>query len=217
MIKTMANHILPVTIPGINESIYAGFWIRLAAMLLDFIILLPYTFIVLFVNDHGVHANYFTLTAGLLFQFWFNIFLVKEFGGTPGKLIAGIRILKLDGSDVTWREAILRHIPAFSLTVFYTLVSVHALSIADQEYFESLHWMHKQPYVLGLTPVLFTVYSWTSTIWFYSELVVLLFNERRRALHDFIAGTVIVKSKHMDTIREVMRDVLETDVPSHRS
>lgn len=28
----------------------------------------------------------------------------------------------------------------------------------------------------------------------WSELLVLLFNEKRRALHDFIAGTVVVRT-----------------------
>jgi uncharacterized RDD family membrane protein YckC len=34
------------------------------------------------------------------------IYLVKKYGGTPGKLIVGIKIIKLDGTDVTWKEAI---------------------------------------------------------------------------------------------------------------
>ncbi|WP_255590049.1 hypothetical protein [Marinicella meishanensis] len=30
-------------------------------------------------------------------------------------------------------------------------------------------------------------------VWYWSELLVMLTNERRRALHDFIAGTVVIK------------------------
>lgn len=30
------------------------------------------------------------------------------------------------------------------------------------------------------------------SVWFWSELVILLTNEKRRALHDFIAGTIVV-------------------------
>ena len=29
-------------------------------------------------------------------------------------------------------------------------------------------------------------------LWTWSELIVMLFNQRRRALHDFIAGTVVI-------------------------
>jgi uncharacterized RDD family membrane protein YckC len=34
---------------------------------------------------------------------------------------------------------------------------------------------------------------WAGQIWTSSELVVILLNRRRRALHDFIAGTVVVR------------------------
>ena len=33
------------------------------------------------------------------------------------------------------------------------------------------------------------------TEWFLSEFVVLLMNKRKRALHDFIAGTIVVNKE----------------------
>lgn len=196
----------PLTINGINESIYAGFWIRLGSLLLDFLILLPYIILVLFLNGLSKSAYYFTFIPGLIFHFWFSIYLVKKYGGTPGKLIAGIKILKIDGTDVTWREAILRQSIAFTLTIFVSVITIYALSIADGKYYESLSWMKKQTYLTALTPLLFKIYSWTNNIWVYSELFVLLFNKRKRALHDFMAGTVIVRTKYLGKIREVMNE-----------
>jgi uncharacterized RDD family membrane protein YckC len=193
----------PLTIDGINESIYAGFWTRLGSLLLDFLILLPYVILILFLNGLSKNAYYLTFIPGLIFHFWFSIYLVKRYGGTPGKLIVGIKVLKLDGTDVTWREAILRQIINFALTVFASAITIYALSIADGEYYESLGWMKKQQYLFALTPLLFTLYTWTSNIWIYSELFVLLFNKRKRALHDFVADTVIVKTKYIEKIREV--------------
>ena len=32
-------------------------------------------------------------------------------------------------------------------------------------------------------------------IWIWSELIVMLTNRRRRALHDFIAGTVVIRRR----------------------
>ena len=37
--------------------------------------------------------------------------------------------------------------------------------------------------------------SWAANIWFWSELLVLLTNQQRRALHDFLAGTVVIHAK----------------------
>jgi predicted DCC family thiol-disulfide oxidoreductase YuxK len=39
----------------------------------------------------------------------------------------------------------------------------------------------------------FGAYDVVQQAWMWSELLVLLFNRTRRALHDFIAGTVVVK------------------------
>jgi len=200
----MADKKTPLKIDGIKESIYAGFWTRLGSLLLDFLIMLPYVFLVLYLNGLSKNAYYFTFIPGLIFDFWFSIYLVKKYGGTPGKLIVGIKIIKLDGTDVTWREAILRQIVTFILTIFESIMTIYALSMADGEYYESLGWIQKQQYLIGLTPILFKFYTWTNNIWVFSELLVLLFNKRRRALHDFIADTVIVKTKYIDKIREVI-------------
>lgn len=205
----------PLTIDGINESIYAGFWTRLGSLLLDFLIVLPYVFLVLYLNGISKYAYYFTFFPGLIFHFWFSIYLVKKYGGTPGKLIVGIKIIKLDGTDVTWREAILRQIVAFILTIFASIITIYALSMADGEYYESLGWLQKQQYIFGLTPILFKFYTWTNNIWVYSELFVLLFNKRRRALHDFIADTVIVKTKYIEKIREVINAEPTTTEPTN--
>jgi uncharacterized RDD family membrane protein YckC len=38
-------------------------------------------------------------------------------------------------------------------------------------------------------------YGLVSNAWTLSELVVLMLNRRRRALHDFIAGTVVIRTR----------------------
>jgi uncharacterized RDD family membrane protein YckC len=39
----------------------------------------------------------------------------------------------------------------------------------------------------------------------------LLFNKRKRAIHDFIAGTVIIKSEYMEKVMEKMEQLNNTD------
>jgi len=57
---------------------------------------------------------------------------------------------------------------------------------------------------LSLSPEFFIIYSVAINIWIWSELLVLLTNRRKRAIHDFMAGTVIVKAIYIDKIRETM-------------
>jgi len=33
-------------------------------------------------------------------------------------------------------------------------------------------------------------------VWYWSEIIVILFNKRNRALHDFLAGTVVIHKKY---------------------
>ena len=197
----------PLKIEGINESIYAGFWIRLASLLLDLLIISPLIFIVLYLNGTSKSAYYYTVIPTLIFHFWYNVYLVRRNGGTPGKLIAGLTILKKDGTVLTWREAILRHIVSIVLTIFVAIITVIALSHADSEYYENLNWMKKQDYLVTLLPFYFTFYNWTFNVWTWGELFVLLFNKRKRALHDFIAETVIIRTKYIDKMRVAMNTV----------
>ncbi len=59
---------------------------------------------------------------------------------------------------------------------------------------------------MSLSPIFFLIYTWVSNIWIYSEFIVLLTNKRKRAIHDYIAGTIIVKAKYIDEIREAMNN-----------
>lgn len=208
----MTSKKTPLTIDGISTSIYAGFWIRLGSLLLDFIILLPVVIIILYLNGLSKNAFYYTLLPNLIFSFWYRIYLVKKQGGTPGKLIMGIKIIKIDGSDVSWKEAILREIVNYGLTFFISIVTIIALSQADTAHYESLTWLTKQQYLMTLMPIFFTIYTWSSNTWVYSEFFVLLFNKRKRALHDFMAKTVIVRAMYIDKIRETMNSDTNTEI-----
>ncbi len=77
---------------------------------------------------------------------------------------------------------------------------------ADNEVYISLGWVKQSQYLMSLSPTFFKVHTWISNIWIYGELIVLLTNKRKRAVHDFIAGTVIVKSKYIAQIREAMNE-----------
>jgi uncharacterized RDD family membrane protein YckC len=61
--------------------------------------------------------------------------------------------------------------------------------------------MQKPGHLAGLFPVAFSVHTWLSNIWFYSELIVMLTNKKRRAIHDYMAGTVIVKTQYLSRLK----------------
>gem|GEM_PF-266280 len=200
----LKNKQTPLKIEGISESLYAGFWTRLGSLLLDFIFILPVVFLVLYLNGLGKNIYFYTVIPNLIFSLWYHIYLPKKYGGTPGKLAVGITIIRLDGQPIDWKEAVLRHVVLFSLTILSSIIMTTSLLTADEETFTSLTWLQQSQYLMSLSPIFFKFYTWTSNIWIYSEFVVLLTNKRKRAIHDFIAGTVIVRAKYLNKIRESM-------------
>lgn len=204
----------PLEIEGVTENIYAGFWRRFGALWLDVIFVLPVILFIQFFNSLNKDIYFITLIPNLLFLLWYNIYLPKQYGGTPGKLAVGIKIIRIDGYSIGWNEAILRHIVMLALSVLSSIMLAVSVLEADNDIFTNLGWLEQSQYLAARTPVYTKIHSWVSNIWVYSEMIVLLLNDRKRAIHDFIAGTVIVKDKYIDKIQEVMNITdEETEMP----
>jgi uncharacterized RDD family membrane protein YckC len=83
---------------------YAGFWIRLGAGVIDLLILGAIA---------GVLAYFFPapaiwLTAGIVVSivYWLGFWVWR--GQTPGKMAAGIKVIRTDSSPVKWQCAVRR-------------------------------------------------------------------------------------------------------------
>jgi uncharacterized RDD family membrane protein YckC len=200
----MENKQTPLEIDGIADNLYAGFWLRFGSFLLDALFMYPVIFLTLYLNGLGKNNYFYTLIPNLAFGIWYSIYLPKKYGGTPGTLVAGVNIIRLDGESIGWKEAILRHSVLLALSILSSIWMTSCLLSADDETFKNLGWLQQQQYLMTLSPGFFKFYNWASNIWMYSELIVLLTNKRKRAIHDFIAGTVIVRAKYVDQIREAM-------------
>jgi len=171
---------------------YAGFWPRLGSLLLDLIFVLPLTALVFWASRHHRLFQVYYMIPGTLFGLFYNVYLVRRFGGTPGKLVVGIRIRKLDGDPVGYWEAFLRNLPELILALSSNIaLAFPLLHMSDAEY-QSLSFMEFAKRITELAPSWYKPVQVAQTIWFWGELIVLLTNRKRRALHDFIAGTVVL-------------------------
>jgi len=165
---------------------YAGFWKRFGAYWIDLIVFLPVVALSLWGSEQSRLAQLYWLVPGLIFGLWFNVYLVKTYGGTPGKLLLKIKIAKIDGSNVGYKEAILRYSVSFviSLVMSAALISV-ALGMTDAEYF-SIGWQERGLYMVERAPSWYNIANIAMNIWIWSEFIVMFTNKKRRALHDFI-------------------------------
>ena len=103
------------------------------------------------------------------------------------------RISRLDGTAVSYRDALIRYSVLFVLSALISIATlVGTLNMSDSEYL-SLGFQARNLRLMELVPAWFMPINILLNIWIWSEFVVMLTNKRRRALHDFMAGTVVIR------------------------
>ena len=181
---------------------YVGFWRRFGAYWLDIIALSPLMALSIWGNENFRLFPLYLFIPSLLIGIWFYVYLVKKYGGTPGKLLLKIKIVKLNGQAVGYKEALLRYSVLF---IFSTLLSllliITVLQISDSEYF-SMNWQERGQYILHKASPWYFYINIMLNIWIWSEFIVMLTNKQRRALHDFIAGTIVIQRKELSVDSE---------------
>ena len=127
----------------LSAVVYAGFWIRFAAYIIDAIILL-FVGVVLAIAAGGTTGAVLQFAVGILYTvgFW------TAQGATPGKMAVGIEITTVDGEPIDFGRALLRYIGYLASAI---ILLVGFLMIA--------------------------------------------FTRQKRGLHDYIAGTVVIKTR----------------------
>jgi uncharacterized RDD family membrane protein YckC len=183
---------------------YAGFWSRFGAQILDALILLPFAAVrvLLFRTRTTAMLAFIPL---LLFEVWFFVNLVYRYGGTPGKLILGIRIRSDNGESVTLKQAFLRHAPSLALGAISAISIAMALSQVSDGMYDATSWMNRPRLLSTFAPHWSRYVSLLAGIWSWSELAVMLTNPERRALHDFIAGTIVIKQEYVALVEAAAR------------
>lgn len=180
-------------------------------MLWDMLFLAPLMVITWLAGSHYRLFDLYSLIPGLVFQLFWEVWLVRRFGGTPGKLVMGLRIRKVNGEAVGYREALLR---CSVDTILGLLTSLAAIVVAthmtDHEFF-TLNWTDTVERQTALMPAWGRAVNIAFEIWTWGEFIVLLTNRKRRALHDFLAGTVVV---HANSIAAPQTAIVESSALS---
>ena len=127
----------------------------------------------------------------------YSIYGHGRFGQTVGKHFMHIRVVRLTGERISWAEAWLRSSIDVAFEVIGVVSTLIALSAITDAGYYGVGWKQRALNLRALEP---SWLGWTtiaSQIWFWSEVIVILFNKRRRALHDFIAGTVVLSERRL--------------------
>lgn len=171
---------------------YAGFWKRFVAGWIDgFVLLVPLIFFMWLQSVSRTWAL-LTLLPFTLFAYAYEIYFHGRWGQTVGKRSQNIRVVSVDGAAITWKQAFLRSSVGIGLGVLSAASNLVGLLKMTDDDFSSLSWLELLARQGELAPYSNEI-AIASVVWTWSEVVVLLLNRKRRSLHDFIAGTVVVE------------------------
>lgn len=171
---------------------YAGFWKRISSILIDGLVFSPFLLLRFWLDSVSRTTALVAAVTYIILVATYDIWFVAKYGQTPGKMAVGIKIVKTDGQAVSWKEAILRHSVNIIFAIINGVVLCYAITKIPEPEYISLSWKARNQRIYEFYPVWITTLT---HIWVWSEVVVLLFNKKKRALHDFIAGTVVIHAR----------------------
>ncbi|HJX27068.1 MAG TPA: RDD family protein [Thermoanaerobaculia bacterium] len=163
---------------------YHTFWLRFCAGLIDSLVFLPIDWL-----DDVVRASVQVPAVLIVWSilrctaFWlYNVLLHARYGQTLGKMVVGVKVLDVnEQSTPTLRQAFLRDIVYIILNTLGLGYMIYL--IVMNQYSVDSHRLTLPLQMLGGA-----AFGWSLL-----ELITMLTNSKRRALHDWIAGTVVVR------------------------
>lgn len=169
---------------------YNTFSGRFWAGIIDGLILLPFGVLDFFILDPEQPLG--LVLPWMLFSyssyFIYNIYFHWKTGQTIGKRLMKVKVMDFsEQGTLSFKQAVLRDGVYLVLQIigivliFINIVRIGAYTVAGIE-----------PYNSYL--------SYFSLAWFLIEIITLLTNEKGRALHDKIAGTVVINLKETDNV-----------------
>jgi uncharacterized RDD family membrane protein YckC len=191
---------LPKTLDG--KPVYAGFWSRLIALLVDGVVLSPMLFLVYWMGRQTALLATIAAVMYFIVAIAYRVVFAALYGGTPGKLATGLRITFPDGSRVGWSEAARRSAVdcAFGgLSIIGRLPSLMNVSPAR---YAAMTASARVALQASLNAPWYRWVGYAAGFWVWAELIALLSSAHKRAIHDLIAGTVVV---HADSAEQALR------------
>jgi uncharacterized RDD family membrane protein YckC len=177
------------------EGRYQTFWRRLGASFIDGLIFHPLNLLNKHIWEHQIdHSVIFLLTWYLAYMLLFRLYSILLhgwFGQTLGKMACGVIILDVsEHKKLSMFQAIKRDI--LPVITFFIYAAIFTPLILQKNF----------PVLWEEAPVTHKILIYSILIWTILELITMLASKKRRALHDFIAGSVVVKKAYLTRLSE---------------
>lgn len=154
---------------------------RIYAAFIDGLVLSPFSFIAHFVykqtnNQMALFASY---AIDCMIPVVYSILFHYKYGYTVGKLLAGVKVLDLtENTTLTFKQSVYRDSVHLIIALGYIIFSAGFLLYASDK--------------TALAKLSSSAFGVPIMWWTIIEIITMLTNKKRRALHDFLAGSVVV-------------------------
>lgn len=164
---------------------YQTLYPRAVALLLDSVLLLPIGILDEWVKSLALPREIFYILIFGINMAGTVYFITMHglFGQTVGKMLMKVKVLDVSESPLKFRQAILRDLPQILFVIGSFVFMSSALLSTEEAAAESSDYFRHPLVILML-------------IWGFADIAVFFTNEKYRALHDYIAGSVVVRIKN---------------------
>lgn len=184
--------------PAYPDQKYRTFWPRFWAGITDALVLSPLALIAQYIltldDSFWDTARWLYVVVFILnytYAWVYSVCLHGRFGQTVGKMSTCVRVVdfKTEG-PISFRHALLRDSVPILISVFLLLYEFYRL-ITGLPVSEPIARIRSD------SSLATSGQMWIALIvqvWWFAEFVTMLTNDKRRAIHDFIAGTVVIRT-----------------------
>ncbi|XOV94212.1 MAG: RDD family protein [Bacteroidota bacterium] len=164
---------------------YQTFWPRFFAAVIDGLVMLPISFLLSYLSNFNVAV--IVIISNLLNNlspYIYSVLLHGYEGQTLGKMAMGVKVLDFDTEDeIELKRAFMRDaVPIALMIALYAYSFIITYGNEEIDFYD----------LATMAPML--LISLVYFLWTVLEILSMLFNEKSRAVHDFIAGTVVVRT-----------------------
>jgi uncharacterized RDD family membrane protein YckC len=172
--------------------IYAGFLPRVLASCVDKAIIWSASRLFLLARHFSLTGFCVVTIVGFFFYRFYHIGCVALWGQTPGKMAAKIKIVRVDGSPARWWNALLRNSVETLLTATVVVMEMKAITMVSPAKFLATDYFDRPALIDAFVSKSAGTIAIATQVFVLSEFVILFLNKKKRAIHDFLAGTVVI-------------------------
>lgn len=165
---------------------------RLAAILIDLLILSPLPAISLYIHAYDQWSFLIWAVFEQAIYTIFYVYLVSRYGGTPGKRWINLRIVNVKNKPIDLAHAFMRYLFLFIASVGVILIEYLERCSISHESFEKLLWYERILNENMRSPEIGNELLLVSFLVVLADNMLMIFNSQRRTLHDYLAKTRVV-------------------------